>query len=40
MFIFVFVFFKEEIMVDMYIPHPEQLSGGSCLSKLQQAHTL
>lgn len=36
----VVLFFWEEIIVDMQIPHPEQLSGGSCLSKLQHAHTL
>lgn len=36
----VVLFLWEEIIVDMQIPHPEQLSGGSRLSKLQHAHTL
>lgn len=32
--------FWEEIMADINIAHSVQLSGGSCLNKLQHAHTL
>lgn len=34
------LYFWIEIMGDMHILHAEQLSGGSCLNKLQHARTL